>query len=107
MAWYKRALYAVIIFFDLDLLRDPIYVNLMLGVTFANFAEINFALLTPFILGEYGFAKIEVATVMSVLAGVDVFMRIIIPFVATQMGWQNRTFFLIGVGSMAAGRISE
>ncbi|XP_043286586.1 monocarboxylate transporter 12-like [Venturia canescens] len=105
VVWYRRAFYAVIVFFDLDLLRDPIYVNLMLGITFANFAELNFALLTPFILGEYGFAKIEVATVMSVLAGVDVLMRIIIPFVATRIGWQNRTFFLIGVGSMAAGRI--
>lgn len=96
---------AIIVFFDLDLLRDPIYVNLMLGITFANFTELNFALLTPFILGEYGFTKLEVATFMSTLGGVDVITRIVIPFVATYIGWENRTFFLIGVGGLGIGRL--
>ncbi|KAK2585103.1 hypothetical protein KPH14_008615 [Odynerus spinipes] len=102
---YKSFLKAVVIFFDLDLLRDSVYVTLMLGITFANFAELNFSLLTPFILGEYGFSKIQVATVMSVLAGVDVLTRITIPFLASFISWENRTFFLVGVSGMAIGRI--
>ena len=77
----------------------------MLGINFANFAELNFSLLTPFILAEYGMRKIDVAVIMSVLAGVDVVTRITIPFVATRIGWENRTFFLIGVGSIAMGRV--
>lgn len=101
----KKALEAVIIFFDLDLFRDPVYVNLMLGITFANFAELNFSLLTPFILSEYGFSKMQVATVMSVLGGVDVITRLTIPFIASFIGWQNRTFFLVGILIIAAGRI--
>lgn len=105
--WLRRIGNALIVFFDLDLLRDPIYVNLMLGITFANFTELNFALLTPFILGEYGFTKLQVATFMSVLGGVDVITRIIIPFIATFIGWDNRTFFLIGVGGMALGRLGN
>ncbi|XP_043262141.1 uncharacterized protein LOC122402966 [Colletes gigas] len=96
---------SLIIFFDLDLLRDPVYTNLMLGIVFANFAEMNFALLTPFILGEYGFSKTQVATVMSILAGTDVGTRLTIPFIADCIGWQNRTFFLVGVTGMACGRI--
>ncbi|XP_015429681.1 PREDICTED: uncharacterized protein LOC107186349 [Dufourea novaeangliae] len=95
----------VIIFFDLDLLRDPIYVNLMLGVTLASFTELNFSILTPFILGEYGYTKVQVATYMSILAGVDVGTRLTIPFVADFIGWENRTFFLVGICGMAAGRI--
>ncbi|XP_031844862.1 uncharacterized protein LOC116432331 [Nomia melanderi] len=95
----------VIIFFDLDLLRDPIYVNLMVGVTLASFTEINFSLLTPFILSEYGFTKIQVATFMSILAGVDVLTRLTIPFIADFIGWSNRTFFLVGICQMALGRI--
>ncbi|XP_068970748.1 uncharacterized protein [Bombus flavifrons] len=101
----KTFLEALIIFFDLDLLRDFVYVNIMLGITFANFAELNFSLLTPFILSERGLSKIEIATVMSILASFDVVTRLTIPFIADFIGWQNRTFFLVGVCGMAAGRI--
>ncbi|XP_017765310.1 PREDICTED: uncharacterized protein LOC108554513 isoform X1 [Eufriesea mexicana] len=101
----KTFLEALIIFFDLDLLRDLVYVNMMLGITFANFSELNFSLLTPFILSEYGFTKIQVATVMSILAGFDVVTRLTIPFIADFIGWQNRTFFLVGICGMAVGRI--
>ncbi|KOC62834.1 Monocarboxylate transporter 14 [Habropoda laboriosa] len=101
----KTFLETLIIFFDLDLLSDYVYVNMMLGITFANFSEMNFAMLTPFILGEYGFSKIQVATVMSILGSMDVATRLIIPFVADFIGWQNRTFFLVGVCGMAAGRV--
>ncbi|CAK9826588.1 Monocarboxylate transporter 13 [Anthophora retusa] len=101
----RTLLQTLIIFFDLDLLRDYVYVNMMLGITFANFSEMNFALLTPFILGEYGFTKIQVATVMSTLGCMDVATRLIIPFIADFIGWQNRTFFLVGVCGMAVGRI--
>lgn len=87
----------MIIFFDLDLLRDAIYVNMMLGITFATFAEVNFSTMTPFILSEYGFSKIQVATVMSVLGSVDVGTRLLIPFAADFIGWDNRTFYLVGI----------
>ncbi|CAK9818582.1 Monocarboxylate transporter 13 [Anthophora plagiata] len=101
----RTLLQTLIIFFDLDLLRDYVYVNMMLGITFANFSEMNFALLTPFILGEYGFSKVQVATVMSTLGCMDVVTRLMIPFIADFIGWQNRTFFLVGVCGMAIGRI--
>ncbi|KAF3423513.1 hypothetical protein E2986_10807 [Frieseomelitta varia] len=103
----KTFLEALMIFFDLDLLRDLVYVNMMLGITFANFTEMNFSLLTPFILGEYGFSKNQIATVMSILAGFDVFTRLTIPFIANFIGWQNRTFFLVGICGMATGRIGK
>lgn len=98
---------ALIIFFGLHLLRDFVYVNIMLGITFANFAEINFSPLTPFILSERGLSKIEIATVMSILASFDMITRLSIPSIAKLVGWQNRTFFLVGVCAMATGRIGK
>uniref|UniRef100_A0A1B0CVT5 Major facilitator superfamily (MFS) profile domain-containing protein n=2 Tax=Lutzomyia longipalpis TaxID=7200 RepID=A0A1B0CVT5_LUTLO len=95
----------IIIFFDLDLLKDFTYVNLMVGITVANFAEINFSILTPFILGDFGYTKSETAFLMSLLAGADIGVRFIIPFVAGRIGWDNKTFFLFGVLGMAFGRV--
>lgn len=91
----------------MDLLYDPVYVNMMFGITFATFAELNFSLMTPFILGEYGFSKIQVATVMSTLASIDGVTRLLIPFIADFVGWENRTFFLVGICGLATGRIGE
>lgn len=107
MSCIRRGLHNVVVFFDLDLLRDLTYVNLMLGVTMGNFAELNFSLLTPFILADWGFEKPQIALAMSLLAGVDVSMRFFVPFVASKIGWENRTFFLIGIIGMAMGRVCK
>ncbi|XP_055614342.1 uncharacterized protein LOC129760709 [Uranotaenia lowii] len=95
----------IVVFFDLDLLKDWVYVNIMVGITLANFAEVNFSVLTPFILGDFGLRKEQVALVMSLLGAMDIFCRFFIPFVAGKIGWENRTFFLFGVMNMAMGRI--
>lgn len=95
----------VALFFDLDLLKDFTFVNLMLGITLANFNELNFSILTPFILGRYKLSPAEISDFMSILAGVDVGVRFCIPFVAGKIGWDNNSFFLFGVISMAMGRV--
>nr|CAH7753375.1 unnamed protein product [Callosobruchus chinensis] len=93
------------IFFDFELFKDMVYVNIVLGMTIANFAEINFSILTPIILAEFSFAKYEIASFMSLLGLTDVVLRFTIPFVADKIGWSNRTFFVVGVMCMALGRI--
>lgn len=100
--WQKIAL-----FFDLDLLKDFTFINLMLGITLANFNELNFSILTPFILGDYGQSKSEVAFFMSLLAGVDLCVRFCIPFAAGKIGWDNSSFFLFGVMTMGMGRVGN
>ncbi|XP_028033259.1 LOW QUALITY PROTEIN: uncharacterized protein LOC114245323 [Bombyx mandarina] len=95
----------ITLFFDLDLLKDLSFINLMLGVTLACFNELNFSLLTPFILGDYGKSKSEIAFFMSLLAATDISMRFCTPFVAGKIGWENNTFFLVGVMTMAMGRV--
>lgn len=98
--WEKVAL-----FFDLDLLKDFTFINLMLGITLANFNELNFSILTPFILGRYKLSPSEISDFMSILGGVDVGVRFCIPFIAGKIGWDNDSFFLCGVISMALGRV--
>lgn len=95
----------VSLFFDLDLLKDFTFVNLMLGITLANFNELNFSILTPFILGKYNLSPSEISDFMSILGGVDVGVRFCIPFIAGKIGWDNNSFFLFGVISMAMGRV--
>ncbi|KFB42064.1 AGAP000718-PA-like protein [Anopheles sinensis] len=95
----------IAIFFDLDLLRDFVYLNIMVGITLANFAELNFSILTPFVLADFGCTRDQIAMAMSVLGVTDITCRCIIPLLAERISWQNRTFFLIGVINMALGRI--
>lgn len=97
----------VCMFFDLDLLKDISYVNLMVGVTIANFAELNYSILTPFVLAEYGFSKQQIATCMSLLGAMDISTRFLVPFIAGKIGWENKTFFLFGVLGMGLGRVCK
>lgn len=97
----------IVIFFDLDLLRDFTYVNLLMGVTLGNFAELNFSILIPFVLADWNFAKQDIATFLSILGGVDISVRFFIPFIAGKIGWENKTFYLVGIMGMAMGRVCK
>ncbi|XP_022901447.2 monocarboxylate transporter 9-like isoform X1 [Onthophagus taurus] len=92
-------------FFDLNLFKDYVYVNLMLGITIANFVELNFSILTPFVLKEFHFENYQIATFMSLLGASDIVVRFIVPLLADRIGWENKSFFLFGVLCMAFGRI--
>ncbi|XP_020716891.1 uncharacterized protein LOC101460513 isoform X3 [Ceratitis capitata] len=94
----------VVAFFDLDLLRDFTFVNLVIGLTIINFGELNFSILTPFILNDFGFTTSQITSAMSVLGGLDIIVRFFVPFVTEKIPWDNRVFFLIGVVGIALGR---
>lgn len=94
----------VAIFFDLDLLKDITYVNLAMGLTLINFVEINFAILTPFILSDFGFDSKEIAFAMSLLGFFDLVIRFLIPVITGRMNFNNKTFFIIGIAGMCLGR---
>ncbi|XP_033358059.1 uncharacterized protein LOC117237811 [Bombus vosnesenskii] len=81
-------------YFDLDLLRDPIYVNMMLGMSIAIFAEINFSQLTPFFLSDMKISNNQIATVMSVIASVDLMFRILAPFIGEWLQQPPRVMYL-------------
>ncbi|GLV37171.1 uncharacterized protein CBL_01999 [Carabus blaptoides fortunei] len=67
---------------DLDLLKDPIYLNLMIGMSLAVWAEINFSLLTPFILHDFQLNTHQIAQLMSTIAATDIVFRFCAPFIS-------------------------
>ncbi|CAH0560178.1 unnamed protein product [Brassicogethes aeneus] len=91
--------------FDLTLLKDPVFLNLMIGIIIANFAELNFSILTPMVLKQFKFFEYQTATYMSLLGAMDLVVRFLAPFAAEKLDWSNKVFFLIGVMSMALGRV--
>jgi hypothetical protein len=80
--------------FDLGLLNDKIYLNIMIGIAIAIFAEINFSLLTPFILNEFQYTTEQIATFMSILATVDIFCRFISPFIGDYLKQPARIMYM-------------
>lgn len=100
LPFYKK----IIIFFDLDLLRDFTYLNLAVGLTLINFVEINFAILTPFILADFGFKNNQIAFAMSALGFCDLVVRFLVPVLTAKFHYSNKTFFIVGILGMCIGR---
>lgn len=80
--------------FDLGLLTDKIYMNLVIGIAIAIFAEINFSLLTPFILNEFNYTTEQIALFMSTLATVDIFCRFTSPFIGDYFKQPARIMYM-------------
>lgn len=92
--------------FDLGLLNDKIYLNIMIGIAIAIFAEINFSLLTPFILNEFHYTTEQIATFMSVLATVDIFCRFISPFIGDYFKQPARIMYMYALFMLIIMRTS-
>lgn len=92
-----RILNTISNYFDLDLLRDPIYVNIMLGMSVAIFAEINFSQLTPFFLADMKISTNQIATVMSTIASVDLVFRTLAPFIGEWLHQPPRIMYLLSL----------
>lgn len=83
--------------FDLGLLTDKIYLNMMIGIAVAVFAEINFSLLTPFILNEFEYSTEQTAMFMSTLAIVDIFCRFLSPFIGDFLKQPPRIMLMLAL----------
>jgi cyanate permease len=94
-------------FFDLGLLKDPVYVNLMMGMSLAICAELNFSLLTPFILADRGFETDHIAVIMSVIAGLDIVFRFLAPFFSDYYKIQARHMYIIALFMLLFSRMCK
>ncbi|XP_004535189.1 uncharacterized protein LOC101458298 [Ceratitis capitata] len=95
----------IVKFFDLDLLRDLTFVNLVVGMTLMMFAEINFSILTPFILNQYGYTNEQISTAMSMLGGMDICVRFLAPIVLEKVKLSNQVLFAFGIIALTLGRM--
>ncbi|KAJ4434861.1 hypothetical protein ANN_23432 [Periplaneta americana] len=90
---------------DLDLLRDPVFVNLALGLALVYTAGINFSLVFPFFLQDTaGLTRSQTALCMSVLASADISSRLLLPQITDRLKARSRTTFLVGAVSLGVIR---
>ncbi|KZC08122.1 Monocarboxylate transporter 2 [Dufourea novaeangliae] len=92
--------------FDLDLLRDPIYVNMMVGMSVAIFAEANFSQLTPFILTDMNLSTKEISTIMSLTASTDLVFRTLAPFLGEWFRQPPRIMYMFSLCLLIMSRSS-
>lgn len=94
----------IVQFFDLDLLRDFTFVNLVLGMAVILFGEANFSVLTPFILNDFKFSDSEISTAMSLIGAMDLAVRFLAPFALEKIKLGNRVLFAFGIICICMGR---
>ncbi|XP_063223977.1 uncharacterized protein LOC134531891 [Bacillus rossius redtenbacheri] len=102
----RRWLRAVTDFLDLGLLGDPVYVNIVLGLSVSFLSDANFFTVFPFFLqsAELGFSAADTAVCMSIAAGADVASRLALPWLAGWLGLRARDTYLLGCFASAVAR---
>ncbi|XP_031338936.1 uncharacterized protein LOC116167647 isoform X2 [Photinus pyralis] len=94
----KETLWSKIVnFMDLDLLKDPIYLNLVFGLSIFYVAEQNFKMVTPFFFDSIGYNKTNTALFLSVQAITDILARLILPPICDRVNVRKRTLFMVGI----------
>ncbi|XP_031828547.1 monocarboxylate transporter 12-like isoform X2 [Nomia melanderi] len=88
---------------DLDLLKNGVYLNVIIGLSLYYVAESNFKLMTPFFLSSIGMSNVEVAFCLSITAFTDIIARIVLPTIFDRLGFKKRSVFwvfcfLVGIG---------
>jgi len=106
LTFWQRLGRGIVAFFDLGLLTDPLYVNLMLGMSLAICAELNFGLLVPFIMADRGFDTDHIAIIMSVIASLDIVFRFLAPFFSDYYKIQARDMYIIALIMLLTSRMS-
>ncbi|KRT80448.1 membrane transporter, partial [Oryctes borbonicus] len=90
----KRIGKGIVDMFDLTLLQSPTFVNMMIGMSFAVFAEMNFTILTPFIMQDFGLDTYQIATFMSTISVADICFRFIAPYVSDYFQKPARVMYM-------------
>ncbi|XP_017773449.1 PREDICTED: uncharacterized protein LOC108560407 isoform X2 [Nicrophorus vespilloides] len=90
--WHK-----IVVFMDLDLLRDPVFLNLLFGLSVFYVAEQNFKMVAPFFFLSLGYDKLNTATFLSVQAFTDICARLILPPICDRLTCSKRTLFMSAI----------
>ncbi|KAL0275804.1 UNVERIFIED_CONTAM: hypothetical protein PYX00_003545 [Menopon gallinae] len=105
-AFLRETLEFIKIMYDFDLLLDPIYINLLIGLSIATVGEIIFSLLTPFILTELGLSLRETSFFMSITGITDVIFRFLCPFFGRCCNFSSRIMYISAISILLITRAS-
>ena len=103
----KRFLKSLIESLDLGLLKDPVYVNIVVGLSVSFASDTIFFTVYPFHLTHkpsLAFTDKQVAMCLSVTAGADAAARLILPIIANKLRIGPRAAYLMGCLSSAIFR---
>nr|CAD7457677.1 unnamed protein product [Timema tahoe] len=89
---------------DLNPLRDPSFVNLILGLAISSCADTNFSFLIPLLLGDLDLNNEKIAFIMSVIACADITARFVAPSLAGMGKFSDRTMYLVGLVLLVISR---
>ncbi|KAH8398043.1 hypothetical protein KR222_011561, partial [Zaprionus bogoriensis] len=93
----ERSLWGTIVdFLDLTLFKQPVYVNIVLGITFALYSDIAFFTMQPSYLFELGYSKADTASIIAIGATADLISRISLAFTAIFIQVPARYIYLAG-----------
>lgn len=104
---FKKLLKNIVKIFDLSLFKDPIYINIMIGMSLAIFAELNFSLLTPFILADLNLTTSQIAMFLSSLSIADLCFRFLAPFIGDYLNQPARIMYSISLIFLIITRFSK
>lgn len=94
---FRRSFNWLVETFDLTLLKNVTFVNTLIGISLADFGEINFMMITPMVLDELNFNIVEVASLMSTIAISDIIFRFLSPFIGDFLRQSPRLMFIHGM----------
>lgn len=97
----------VVEFMDFDLLKDPVYLNLVFGLSVFYVAEQNFKMVMPSFFKSIGYDKKDVALFLSVQAFTDILARLILPPICDRLDISKRTLFGTGIFFLGLCRSSK
>lgn len=92
---------------DVDLLKDPIYLNILFGLSIFYVAEMNFKMITPFFFANLGYSKTDVAFCLSVTAITDIAARVVLPPICDRLEIKKRLIFMVSIIFVAITRSSK
>ncbi|XP_025831358.1 monocarboxylate transporter 9-like [Agrilus planipennis] len=91
-------------FMDFDILHDPVYVNLVIGLSLFYSSEGNFKTVIPFFFRNLGYDTKGVALFLSVQSFTDICARLILPSVLDRFNFTKRQLFWVGLLLLALSR---
>ncbi|KAM7341758.1 uncharacterized protein ACRADG_009428 isoform 1-T2 [Cochliomyia hominivorax] len=90
---------------DLELLKDPAFWSIILGMALVYTSTINFTMIFPsFLQYSVGFTKSTTASCMSIMAGADIICRLLLPCITDKLKIPYRVIFLLGTVGLLISR---
>lgn len=90
---------------DLELFKDPIYLNISFGLSLSFTADLSFIAIFPLILTNMSFDHAQITTILTIFFASDLVSRILLTIVSGLMEVRNRYLFLGGTLLSAAFRL--